>query len=665
MKTFTDRSCDGITKKTRILLVIDGLEFGGGERVFLQLAAGLKDRFEILAAATPGGDFEREIRNLEIRFLPLDQAGRFSFKSVLALRKILISHRIDLAHSQGARTDFYARLAGLAAGNPNIVNTITMPVEGFDVPSFRKKIYRVFDRLTERFAGLFIAVSDSLEHLLTDRRGIPRDKVVKIYNGIELNRYSPRAIAHSRHEIVDGSPAIGAVGRLVWQKGFEYLVLAMPEIVAQLPAAKLTLVGDGALRNVLEDLARQLKVENSVCFAGYRNDVDTILPSFDIVAVPSVKEGFPMVTLEAMAMAKPIVTSRIPGIIEQISDRREGILVPPKKPKAIAKAVAELHGDAQLAGKLGAGARKKVETRFSVEKMIRNTEKAYLSLLKKCPYCGIGGKFHFHVGIRTFYRCPGCGLVFKTKRIDYDRLALFYRENYAGDYSEDQLAGHRDLLYAGIVERIEKKVRVGKILDVGAGYGYFLCQARKRGWSVTGIEPSRQSAVTAKTESGLEIFNGTLKEWQSGELFDAVTFLNVLEHSAEPWNEIKKAAELLKPGGLICLRFPNAGLHTHIHRIAQKFGLAKTIDRFLVFHEYPLTPKFVARLLSDCGFGQIDLYNSPLSEGDPNRLFTNPGITGIVKKMAYATALGLKTATRGKILASPSLEVTAVLKRIG
>jgi glycosyltransferase involved in cell wall biosynthesis len=107
-----------------------------------------------------------------------------------------------------------------------------------------------------------------------------------------------------------------------------------------------------------------------------------MLSTIDILVIPSLLEGFPMVTLEAMAMAKPIIATNIDGITEQIADRVNGILVSPKDPSALSKAIVQVLSDRELARSVGLTARKKVEQEFSVERMVSETEKVYLSLLK-------------------------------------------------------------------------------------------------------------------------------------------------------------------------------------------------------------------------------------------------------------------------------------------
>jgi glycosyltransferase involved in cell wall biosynthesis len=102
----------------------------------------------------------------------------------------------------------------------------------------------------------------------------------------------------------------------------------------------------------------------------------------DILSIPSLLEGFPMITLEAMAMAKPIVATQIEGIVEQITDSNEGILVPPKDAEALASAILRLIKDRELGNRLGAAARSKIESYFSIDKMVEETEMVYFSLLE-------------------------------------------------------------------------------------------------------------------------------------------------------------------------------------------------------------------------------------------------------------------------------------------
>jgi len=369
----------------KILFVIDGLEFGGGERVFQQLAIGLKERFGIFIAATPAGKFEEGIKKINVKFYPVDMSSRFYLKPIQQLKGVIENEKIDLMHSQGARADYFARIAGRNIRSLHNVCTVAMPVEGFDVGPLRRMIYRKIDSFTEKYVEKFIVVSDILKQMLVQKRGIPAGRTMRIYNGIELEHYCPdTGNGQARRElgVSDDVPLVGAVGRMVWQKGFEFLIRAIPEVVQAVPDAKFIFVGDGPLKDQLIVKSEQLNVRSRIIFAGFRSDLKEILSAMNLLVIPSLLEGFPMVTLEGMAMAKPIVATKIDGINEQITSGESGILVPPRNPIALAEAILKLIHDKELSKRLGRSARNKVEKEFSVEKMIAETEKVYLSLLE-------------------------------------------------------------------------------------------------------------------------------------------------------------------------------------------------------------------------------------------------------------------------------------------
>jgi glycosyltransferase involved in cell wall biosynthesis len=370
--------------KFHILFVIDGIEFGGGERVFVQLANGLKDRYKLSAATMAGTKFEQTLKSRGVQTFPVDMSSQLFFKSVYHILNILKKNKVDYIHSQGSRADFFSRIAGSIAGVPYIVCTIAAPVEKFDTSVFRKSIYRFFDYLTESSVNRFIVVSDSLEKLLTIKRGISTERVVKIHNGIELHRYQPDCTSGKLRinlGISQDVPLIGYIGRINRSKGIEYLIEAAKKIFMLNPGVRLLIVGEGPIKNELILKCKNLGIINNVIFTGFIDDIREILSAIDLLVFPSLSEGFPMITLESMAMAKPIIATMIDGVTEQISDGIEGILVPPKDPYALSNSIQRVIENKKLAHSLGAAARKKVEKEFSVERMIAETEKVYQSLL--------------------------------------------------------------------------------------------------------------------------------------------------------------------------------------------------------------------------------------------------------------------------------------------
>jgi glycosyltransferase involved in cell wall biosynthesis len=302
------------------------------------------------------------------------------------LIKIIKDHKIDIVHGQGARAEFFARLASGLFCRSRYVSTVAMPVDGYDVGLLKKLLYKGFDRFSERFVDRFLVVSSVLEQAMIKSHGIPREKVVKIYNGIETDHYKPHDQEEGRrrirreYSVNESEILIGSLGRLVWQKGFEYFLQSIPALIQDIPKVRFMLVGEGQLGQELERLAISLGIRDRLVFTGYRSDIKDMMAAMDVVVIPSVLEGFPMITLEAMAMEKPIVATAIDGIMEQITDGKEGLLIAPKNPQALAQAVKRLVNDPGYTRSLGINARAKVVRDFSVHTMIAETIKVYETL---------------------------------------------------------------------------------------------------------------------------------------------------------------------------------------------------------------------------------------------------------------------------------------------
>ena len=371
-----------------ILFVIDGIEFGGGERTFLQLIEQLpREKYNIYTATTPNGAFSEMLTKKNIDYVPLDLTKRFSWKALKTLLRIIAENNIDIVHSQGGKVDFYTRLASrILKSKIKVVNTIAMPVEGYDVSFLKKAIYCFIDRFCERYVDRFIVVSKSLQTTLENNHKIPGEKIALVYNGIELDEYQDEASEEFsfklKKEFNMGKSVslVGAIGRIVWQKGFEYLVEAVPAILKECPEVRFMIIGDGPLKKELVEKSRKLGIADKIIFTGFRTDIKEALVSIDILVMPSLREGFPMVTLEAMAMAKPIIAADIDGIREQIEHQKNGLLVPPENPVVLAEAVISLLKNKEKAERLGMAAKKRVEEEFSLKKMVNETESVYEDL---------------------------------------------------------------------------------------------------------------------------------------------------------------------------------------------------------------------------------------------------------------------------------------------
>ena len=374
-----------------LLYVFDNLEFGGGERVFAQIINRLSGKkYKIMVACLPTGEFIEKIEGSGAQIKSVDMKNRFNPGVILQLSRLIKKEKVDIVHSQGARADFFARMAAKLGGTPIVVSTVPMPVDGFDINPIRKLIYKAFDLFSERFVDKFMVVSDALEKMMIEKHRIEPQRVVKIYNGVEKDEYGI-----SDEEIVcKGSrfrkklslgvnvPIVGAIGRLVWQKGFDCFIEAIPGVLKEFEEARFLIVGEGELKEKLRAKSKKLKVKNRLFFTGFRNDIKEILQSIDVLVMPSLLEGLPMILLEAMAMKKPIVATNIEGIMEVLESGRSGLLVPPGETKALADAIINMLTYRDKALQMGLAARKVVEERFGVDIMVQKVEEVYDELLQ-------------------------------------------------------------------------------------------------------------------------------------------------------------------------------------------------------------------------------------------------------------------------------------------
>jgi glycosyltransferase involved in cell wall biosynthesis len=144
---------------------------------------------------------------------------------------------------------------------------------------------------------------------------------------------------------------------------------------------RLILVGQGPLAPTLRELTSSLDLQDAVDFLDPRDDIREVLAAADVVAAPSLSEGFGLSVVEAMAMARPVVATRVGGLLEIVDDGRSGFLVPPADPSALAAALLRVLNDAVLRRELGERARAVAELRFDIRGTARATERIYDTVL--------------------------------------------------------------------------------------------------------------------------------------------------------------------------------------------------------------------------------------------------------------------------------------------
>ena len=234
-------------------------------------------------------------------------------------------------------------------------------------------------RLLYHGVGKYVTVSHDLsQHCLNVFR-FPARKIQVIHNGIDIPHFDRPASPDLRRVLTDGRNChvVLIPARLDAQKGHRYLL----EAATQIPNAIFVLAGDGPARLMLEAQVQSLHLSERVVFLGHRDDMPDLMASCDLVVLPSLFEGFPLVLLEAMAARKPIVATAVGGVQEALTHGQTGLLVPPADGPALARAIQTLLAEPALAQKLVEQAHTHVTQHFSAEVMVQQITRVYDELL--------------------------------------------------------------------------------------------------------------------------------------------------------------------------------------------------------------------------------------------------------------------------------------------
>lgn len=371
-------------KPRRVLLLITTSDVGGTESFLAYLAAGIdRRRFEptVVSLCPPGRTAERiATAGTPVISLGMSPAARpvELVTGVFRLARILDRLEIDLVQALLYRANLLAALAGKLARRPVVVvagqrslTPMTGRLAGWGV------------RWTRRWARHTVAVSQAVREDLLGRERLAAERVSVIGNAVDSERFRPADTGEARQAL--GLPerafAIGGVGRLSAAKGFEHLLEAGAILRGRVVDVEIVLVGDGPLRQPLEELAGRLGISERVRFLGRRDDLERVYPALDVFVLSSLREGSPNVLLEALSCGVPAVATRVGGVPELAPDGDGAWLVPPGDPAALADALARLAADPVLRGSLARAARERVESRFTVARMVERHESLWTDLL--------------------------------------------------------------------------------------------------------------------------------------------------------------------------------------------------------------------------------------------------------------------------------------------
>lgn len=355
--------------------------WGGGEEWFVSMASGLAARgHHVLFVCQPGEIVAQRARDAGLDVREISIRGEGDPRTYLQFMRLFRQRPFDVAMLARSREAKIVGLAARLAGGPRLVR-----VYGNMKPIPKGPAYKWTYR---SLVPHILAPSEAICELLrAECPWLEPGSVQRLHIGVEPapgtteNPDDDRDRVRGELGLTNGIPLIASVGRLEDIKGHRFLIQALARLRRStngVSTARGVLVGDGCLRGDLEALAKSQGVADRLALTGFRQDVGAVLAAADIVAMPSLSEGFPLAVLEAMMAGRAVVASRVGGIPEMIIDGETGLLVPPADPGALASALGWLIASPSLRKRLGEAARERALQEFHRPIMLDRLER-YLS----------------------------------------------------------------------------------------------------------------------------------------------------------------------------------------------------------------------------------------------------------------------------------------------
>jgi sugar transferase (PEP-CTERM/EpsH1 system associated) len=329
-------------------------------------------------------DFAHRLTRDDVQIVSLNKKPGKDLPHYSRLWRALRDLRPSIVHTRNIGT-IEAGIVARLAGTP----TVFHGEHGFDVGDLHgtNRRYWLLRRLASPFVRKFICVSRQIQRWLELEIGLPADKLVQIYNGVDTNRFDPVNHDAARERLraagVMGEFVVGGVGRLEAVKNPVELVQAFSNRCAAdddfAARSSLVMLGDGSLREEVARCARDLGQADRVHLLGARDDVHDLLPGFSVFALPSLNEGISNTLLEAMASGVPVIASRVGGNGELFTEAVEGTLYESGDVDGLGAALGSYFGDESMRRERAFAARVHVIQEFSLTGMIHRYQRLYAS----------------------------------------------------------------------------------------------------------------------------------------------------------------------------------------------------------------------------------------------------------------------------------------------
>lgn len=359
----------------KILYLTRTMGIGGTEKVIMQLCNNFNSKFEKVIVCSCGGVHEDELEKKKIKHYKISDMDDKNIINIIKNIKIIIDiikqENINIVHTHHRMAAFYMSIIKLFV-NVKFIHTAHN--------TFTDK--KILTRLALGKAEV-VAVGNKVKENLCHFYGIVESKVTVIYNGIEENLEPIRNVEEISKYIEKGYYTVGNIGRLSEQKGMEYYIKSIPDILKINNKIIFYIIGEGDKKNELLKLVSNLNIQENVKFLGYRDDVINIMKQLDLIVLSSLWEGLPLTPIEAFSVRKTIIATAVDGTSEIVINNYNGKLIRPKSSKDISESVIELFFNSNQKSRFEINAYKMFKDKFSIERFNDKYEEFYNCILIK------------------------------------------------------------------------------------------------------------------------------------------------------------------------------------------------------------------------------------------------------------------------------------------
>ena len=362
---------------TNILHIIESLEFGGAEKVVVQLANRFSESHDVAICTTKRRGELCDSVNPGVKQFCLEAAEGNDYSVINKLVSVIKQNNIDIIHIHNWGVYIEAVLAAKRAGVMKVIHTVHGPYIDYadDLKSKLKKFIRhAAERFLSKYVSIFVPVSYSIQSYVENEIGIKPSKIHVIHNGVKgLN------ISKKKNSLSDKSIRLVMVGRVASIKNHKLMLDALKDLVTNNVEVFLTIAGDGPEFENIKHYADENDLNKYVEFLGFRDDIESILSDKDVFLLTSNYEGISIALLESMSMGLPTIATRVGGIPETVMHEKTGLLIQAGDKHELIDAIMRLLSNPILREQMGKMAYKNFMEKFNEDNLIKQYSQLYNS----------------------------------------------------------------------------------------------------------------------------------------------------------------------------------------------------------------------------------------------------------------------------------------------